>query len=145
VETNINIWGVFAMSIFGTIMHKIFGGSPASAAPADAGAATPEAPAPGMTPAAPGSGASMPQVDVSAVLTDMAAKNGQGLNWQKSIVDLMKLLGLDSSLEQRKLMADELGYSGDTNDSATMNVWLHKQVMQKLAENGGMVPDSLKV
>ena len=84
-------------------------------------------------------------VDAKAVLAGLAAKNPQKLDWQHSIVDLMKLLGLDSSLEQRKLLADELGYSGDTNDSASMNIWLHKQVMQKLAENGGQVPDSLKV
>ena len=137
------------MSIFGSIMHKIFGSSPASAASAPASSPDPAAPSqPGM-PAGPGAPAgaapSGPPVDVEAVLTDMSSKNGQNLNWQKSIVDLMKLLGLDSSLEQRKLLADELGYSGDTNDSASMNVWLHKQVMQKLAENGGKVPDSLKV
>ena len=83
-------------------------------------------------------------VDVAAVLTDMAAKGGQTLNWQQSIVDLMKLLGLDSSLTARKELAQELGYSGDTNDSAAMNIWLHKQVMTKLAENGGKVPDELK-
>jgi hypothetical protein len=74
----------------------------------------------------------------------MAAKNGQNLNWKQSIVDLMKLLGLDSSLDARKSLAQELNYSGDTSDSASMNIWLHKQVMNKLAENGGKVPAELK-
>jgi hypothetical protein len=74
----------------------------------------------------------------------MASKNPQKLNWQQSIVDLMKLLDLDSSLGARKELAGELGYTGSTDDSAAMNIWLHKQVMQKLAENGGKVPDSLK-
>jgi hypothetical protein len=74
----------------------------------------------------------------------MASKAGQTSDWRHSIVDLMKLLGLDSSLSARKELAQELGYSGDTNDSASMNIWLHKQVMQKLAENGGKVPDSLR-
>ena len=137
------------MSIFGSIMHKIFGSAPASAAPTPTSSSAPAAPTTPGVPADPGAPASTPApsgppVDVEAVLTDMASKNGQNLNWQKSIVDLMKLLGLDSSLEQRKLLANELGYSGDTNDSASMNIWLHKQVMQKLSENGGKVPDSLK-
>ncbi|MFT8423638.1 MAG: DUF3597 domain-containing protein, partial [Gluconacetobacter sp.] len=83
-------------------------------------------------------------VDVAAILTDLAAKAPQPLNWQQSIVDLMKLLDLDSSLAARKQLAGELHYTGDTNDSASMNVWLHKAVMQKLAENGGKVPDDLK-
>jgi hypothetical protein len=74
----------------------------------------------------------------------MAAKKGQKLDWRKSIVDLMKLLDLDSSLSARKELAQELGYTGDMKDSARMNVWLHKQVMQKLAENGGKVPESLR-
>jgi hypothetical protein len=84
------------------------------------------------------------QVDVAAVLDTMAQDNPQKLDWRHSIVDLMKLLSLDSSLASRKELAQELGYGGDTNDSATMNVWLHKQVMTKLAENGGLVPDSLR-
>jgi len=83
-------------------------------------------------------------VDVEGVLTSLASKNPQQLNWRTSIVDLMKLLDLDSSLNARKELASELHYSGDTNDSASMNIWLHKQVMQKLAENGGKVPDELK-
>jgi hypothetical protein len=130
------------MSIFGKIMSAIFGGSSANAAPA-----------PGATPAG-GTGGSdaavataappMSQVDVEAVLTKMAAANKEKLDWRKSIVDLMKLLGLDSSLGARKELAKELSYTGDMNDSAKMNIWLHKQVMQKLAANGGKVPDDLK-
>jgi hypothetical protein len=124
------------MSIFGNIMSAIFGSatSPASAA---AASGTPTAP---DTPAA----APVSQVDVEAVLTGLAAKNREKLDWRKSIVDLMKLLKLDSSLSARKELAKELHYDGDMNDSASMNIWLHKQVMQKLAENGGKVPDDLK-
>lgn len=125
------------MSILGTILSTIFGHAKA-AAPAATPAATPAAEAPAASPAP-----SAP-VDVVAILTDLAAKAPQKLNWQQSIVDLMKLLNLDSSLAARKQLAQELHYTGDTNDSATMNVWLHKQVMQKLAENGGKVPDDLK-
>jgi len=142
------------MSIFRSIMGKIFGhpaaaGTPESGASAGgigslggaaAPAATPSTPAAGQAPA----GAPAANVDVEAVLTDLAAKNAQKLNWQTSIVDLMKLLDLDSGLGARKELAGELGYTGSTDDSAAMNVWLHKQVMQKLAENGGRVPDSLK-
>jgi 3-oxoacyl-ACP reductase-like protein len=107
-------------------------------APAMAGAAAPP-------PASPTAGAATTQqVDVAAVLTGMAAQQGQKLDWKKSIVDLMKLVGIDSSLANRKELAKELGYTGDTNDSATMNVWLHKAVMRKLAENGGRVPAELK-
>jgi Domain of unknown function (DUF3597) len=140
------------MSIFGNIMSKIFGRGTAEAAPAagapsqmpsgqssaaaTTGAAATSAPAPGT--------ASGQGVDVEAVLKDMAAKSNQKLDYRRSIVDLMKLLGLDSSLSARKELAKELNYTGDTNDSATMNVWLHKQVMRKLAENGGKVPDDLK-
>lgn len=108
---------------------------PDAAAPMPSGAAA-AAPTPTITPAEP--------VDVEAVLNDMASKNGQSLNWRSSIVDLMKLLGLDSSLENRKALARELGYSGDMGDSASMNIWLHKQVMRKLAENGGKVPADLR-
>jgi hypothetical protein len=128
------------MSIFGSIMSKIFGHS-AEAAPASAGSGGGSGTA---SATAPSGGASGQTVDVEANLTDLAKKSGQTLNWKTSIVDLMKLLDLDSSLTARKELAQELGYTGDTNDSATMNIWLHKQVMQKLAENGGKVPDSLK-
>ena len=85
-----------------------------------------------------------PEVDVQAVLNGMAQKHSEKLNWRTSIVDLMKLLGLDSSLTARKSLAGELNYTGDINDSAGMNIWLHKQVMRKLAENGGKVPEDLK-
>ena len=81
---------------------------------------------------------------MEAVLTNLAGQNKEKLDWRSSIVDLMKLLDLDSSLSARKELAKELNYTGDMNDSAKMNVWLHKQVMIKLAENGGKVPDSLK-
>src|SRR5258705_393912 len=87
--------------------------------------------------------AAPPAVDVELVLETMAAGTPQKLDWRNSIVDLMKLVGIDSSLANRKALAQELGYTGDMNDSATMNVWLHKQVMRKLAENGGHVPASL--
>ena len=115
--------------------------SPASAAPAasgSAGAATQaQAPAAAKPQAA-------PPVDVEAVLSAMAQKNSQQLNWRASIVDLMKLLGLDSGLAARQSLAKELGYTGDMHDSAAMNIWLHKQVMTKLAENGGKVPEELR-
>jgi 3-oxoacyl-ACP reductase-like protein len=129
------------MSIFGSIMDKIFHHPKAQAAPAPAPAAAAAAPAAPVPEAAP---APMAAVDVEAVLTVMAQDNPQTLDWRHSIVDLMKLLSLDSSLTARKELAGELGYTGDTNDSATMNIWLHKAVMAKLAENGGMVPDSLR-
>ena len=86
----------------------------------------------------------MPTVDVEAVLIKMQESSGETLNWRTSIVDLLKLLGLDSSLAARKELASELHYTGSTEDSASMNIWLHKQVMTKLAENGGKVPDDLK-
>jgi hypothetical protein len=127
------------MSILGNIVSAIF--RHASAAPsAPAGAPAP--------PSAGTSSAPMPPkpatpVDVEAVLTKLAAQNKEKLDWRKSIVDLMKLLNLDSSLAARKELATELNYSGDKNDSATMNIWLHQQVMQKLAENGGKVPGDL--
>lgn len=82
-------------------------------------------------------------MDVAAILDDAVKQNGQKLDWRNSIVDLMKALDLDSSLSARKELADELNYTGDTNDSATMNVWLHKALMKKLAENGGKVPGEL--
>jgi 3-oxoacyl-ACP reductase-like protein len=104
--------------------------------------AAPAAPAPTSAPAAT-STAAPPVVDVETVLETMAAGTKQTLDWRHSIVDLMKLVGIDSSLANRKALAQELGYTGDMNDSATMNVWLHKQVMQKLSENGGHVPANL--
>jgi hypothetical protein len=134
------------MSIFGSIMSKIFGGKQSAAATSTASSAatSPSGSAPAN--ASTGSGAAVTSaqaVDVAAVLTDLASQNSQQLNWRASIVDLMKLLNLDSSLQVRKELAQELHYSGDMNDSAAMNTWLHKQVMRKLAENGGKVPDDL--
>ncbi len=82
-------------------------------------------------------------MDVGAILDDLAAKSDEKLDWKKSIVDLMKLVGMDSSFGARKQLAKELNYTGDPNDSAAMNVWLHKQVLKKLAENGGKVPAEL--
>ncbi len=122
------------MSIFSKIMGAIFGGS-ASAAPAAApGGSAPAAAAP--TP--------MSSVDVAAVVEKAAASKKEKLNWKTSIVDLMKALDLDSSMTARKELAAELHYTGDTNDSAKMNIWLHQQVMKKLAENGGVLPPDIK-
>jgi hypothetical protein len=121
------------MSIFGTIMNAIFG-SKASAAPAGGAASggAAAAPAPGQT------------VDVAPILDKAVAAKGEKLDWKHSIVDLMKALDIDSSLSARKELAKELGYTGDTNDSASMNIWLHKQVMTKLAANGGKLPPEIK-
>ena len=85
----------------------------------------------------------MDRVDIEQVLDGMAANNSQKLNWRTSIVDLMKLVGMDSTLQERRELADELGYTGDKGDTAAMNMWLHKAVMKKLAENGGKVPANL--
>jgi hypothetical protein len=122
------------MSIFSSILAKIFPSDhPANTAPAAAGSTAVD---PAVAAASP--------VDVNAVLTDMQANHAEKLNWKTSIVDLMKLLGLDSSLTARKQLAGELGYTGSTDDSAAMNMWLQKQVMQKLAANGGKLPDDMK-
>lgn len=157
------------MSIFKTILSKIFPGQHPANKPAgsdnaagtgtgsgtgaSAGAGTPSGA--GMPAAAPQGAASAPPaaaaggmaasaVDVDAVLGDMQAKHPEKLNWKTSIVDLLKLLGLDSSLPARRQLAGELGYTGNTDDSAAMNIWLHKEVMRKLAENGGKLPADLK-
>ena len=134
------------MSIFGNIMSAIFGhSSSAAAAPAAAAPAPQVAPAPAQpTAAAPGAAPAAP-VDVAAIMDNLAGQSSERLDWRRSIVDLMKLLNLDSSLAARKELAQELSYTGDMNESASMNVWLHKQVMTKLAENGGKVPDELRV
>jgi len=133
------------MGIFSNILDKIFHHKKPAAAPQAAPKPAPTAQAPAASAAAPAAPAPPPEpVDVEVVLTEMAEKNPQTLNWRTSIVDLMKLLDLDSSLAARKELAGELGYKGDTGDSAAMNIWLHKQVMIKLAENGGKVPESLK-
>ena len=126
------------MSIFGNIMSAIFGKS-AQAQPASH--QTTETASPSTVPGAGQPGAQ--KVDVEAILTERAKTKGQKLDWRHSIVDLMKLLDLDSSQSARKELAQELHYDGDTNDSAKMNMWLHKQVMQKLAANGGKVPADL--
>ncbi len=141
------------MSIFGKIMSAIFGGHPAGAAPAGGatsggaptGSASPAAAAPATAPAAAPSAAPAQAVDVAAIVDKAAAAHkGEKLEWRTSIVDLMKALDIDSSLAARKELAKELGYTGDANDSATMNVWLHKQVMSKLAANGGKLPPEIK-
>jgi len=131
------------MSILGSLMGKILGHS-ASASEAKVNAARPAAPAaPASASTAPTATAAPPVVDVETVLETMAAGNKQTLDWRNSIVDLMKLVGMDSSLANRKALAQELGYTGDMNDSAPMNIWLHKQVLRKLSENGGHVPANL--
>jgi hypothetical protein len=135
------------MSIFGKIMGAIFGSKAAAATPA--GGAAPAsggaAPSAGST-AAPGSTSAAPaqSVDVAAIVDKAAAAKGEKLAWRTSIVDLMKALDIDSSLSARKELAKELGFTGDTNDSATMNIWLHKQVMSQLAANGGKLPSDIK-
>src|SRR5271169_3559894 len=124
------------MSIFGNIMSSIFSHGSAKVQPTSTGSVAPN----------PTSAAAPPsQVDVEAVLSKLASQNKDKLDWRKSIVDLMKLLNLDSGLSARKELAKELHYTGDMENSADMNIWLHKQVMIKLAENGGKVPDSLRV
>lgn len=135
------------MSIFETIKNAIFHhGSAAAASSADS-----SVPAPAAAPSAPPAAAAAPapsvaitQAALEAQLTQLAAGAGQKLNWQTSIVDLMKLVGLEPSLANRKQLAQELGYTGDTADSATMNIWLHKTVMEKLAASGGSVTPDLK-
>lgn len=134
------------MGIFESIKKAIFGEAKAeTAAPADGTVATTTAPAGAPAGSAPsGTTASPTQpVDVAPILDKAVKDSGQQLNWKTSIVDLLKALKIDSSLTARKELAQELGYTGDTNDSATMNVWLHKAVIKKLSENGGKVPADL--
>ena len=140
------------MSIFGKILGKIFGRDekpvPATNEPPKGGSTgVPVQPGPasqGQSPAAVRPAAPVQPVDVEKVLAEKAAQNPQKLNWRESIVDLLKLLDLDSSLSARRELAAELGYTGDTGDTATMNVWLIKAVMKALEQNGGKVPASLK-
>ena len=158
------------MGILGDIFHKIFPGhhpantqAPTGGAPAPSTSGQQNVPPPpvqqapqgqpqtpsvqntGTTTAATGPAATLnQQVDVEEILTNMQKQSGQQLNWRTSIVDLLKLLNLDSSLQARKELAAELHYTGDTSDSASMNIWLHKQVMTKLAQNGGKVPADLQ-
>ena len=150
------------MGLFSNLMQKIFRSGANAEAPHDAlrpgqsnesrvqaaertglpvGVAVPA----GMQPGAGAGmgGATQGPVDIASILDGMAAKNPEKLDWKRSIVDLMKLVGMDSSLAERKELAKELNYTGDTNDSAKMNMWLHKEVMRKLAENGGKVPADL--
>ncbi|MDF0489640.1 DUF3597 family protein [Sphingomonas sp. H39-1-10] len=134
------------MSIFGSIMGKIFGhktAAPAAANAAPAPTPTPAA-APALTPAAAPQAAPAQAVDVGAVLSEMASMKNGGGNYQSSIVDLLKLLDLDSSLDARKQLAGELNVHAGADGSAEQNIALHKAVMAKLAENGGVVPDSLR-
>jgi hypothetical protein len=128
------------MSILSDLMGSILGGRP-SMPPTDQSPAAPSQAT--DSPAHDASTAGPAKVDVEAVLNDKASKKGEKLNWQKSIVDLMKLVDLDSSLAARKKLAQELGYQGALDDSAEMNIWLHTQVMAKLAETGGRVPQAL--
>jgi len=138
------------MGLFDNLMSKIFshssGTTGASASSAPPATSTPQSPS-ASTAASAGSGSgaatATQQVDVTAVLDGLAAKNREKLDWRHSIVDLMKLVGMDSSLNARKQLATELHYSGDQNDSASMNIWLHKEVIRKIAENGGKVPQEL--
>ena len=136
------------MSIFGKIMSAILGSS-ASATPASAPSASGGAAASAGSSSATASSAAKPAapgqtVDVAAIVDKAAAASGEKLAWRTSIVDLMKALKIDSSLTARKELAKELGYTGDSNDSASMNIWLHKQVMAKLAANGGKLPPEIK-
>jgi hypothetical protein len=135
------------MSIFGSIVSAIFGhkSAPAATTSAPSGqAATPSA-APPATPAGPATPKPMSQAEVVAMIEKAVGAQSEDLDWRQSIVDLMKALKLDSSLAARKQLAQELGYTGALDGSAAMNIWLHKQVMAKLAEGGGTVPASLKV
>ncbi|MCA2411548.1 DUF3597 domain-containing protein [Rhizobium leguminosarum] len=142
------------MGIFDKIKHAIFGEAkaaepvaagapktepaPAPASPSAAPSPTPAAPAPQSKPAA-----ATATVDIVPILDAAVKKNGQKLDWRHSIVDLMKAVGMDASLAERKELATELGYTGDNNDSAKMNMWLHKALMKRLSENGGKVPADL--
>lgn len=146
------------MSIFKDILNKLLhrsqpsGTATATATPGTTPSATTGTTAPGASPTAPSPGATTPAgagakplsaVDVEAVMDKAVTESGQQLNWRTSIVDTMKALGIDSSLEHRKELAKELNYTGDMNDSAAMNIWLQKKVMAELAANGGKLPPSL--
>jgi len=151
------------MSVFGSIVSAIFGSKHAASVTAAASPSSPSpstgaakgtsasSPSTAAAPSAPagtsaGSAAAKPisKADVEAILAKLADDQDEDYDWKSSIVDLMKLLKLDSGLGARKQLAQELGYTGALDGSAEMNVWLHKQVMTKLAESGGKVPDSLK-
>jgi Domain of unknown function (DUF3597) len=129
------------MSIFGSIVSAIFGHKAAAGAAPTAGSPSST---PTSTASAGATGKPMTRAEVEAMIAKLAAAQREEYNWKQSIVDLMKLLNLDSSLTARKQLAQELGYTGELTGSAEMNIWLHQQVMTKLAESGGKVPDSLK-
>lgn len=131
------------MSIFGNIWDRITGhrDSPSTKAPTTA--APPRPNFDDVKSASSSAPAAAQPVDVEAIMTDLERKSGHKSNWRVSIVDLMSLLGIPNSLAERRELAKELGYTGSTDDTATMNIWLHKQVMRKLAENGGKVPQDL--
>jgi uncharacterized protein DUF3597 len=133
------------MSIFDSIRNAIFGQGAKTATAPPSTTTSPATPRSVNTaPTAPAAPPKTEPVDIEAVMKDYEARSGQKLNWRTSIVDLLKLLGIDSSLQNRKALSEELGFDGDNSDSAAMNVWLHKRVMQKLAESGGKVPASLR-
>ncbi|MDR3446986.1 MULTISPECIES: DUF3597 domain-containing protein [unclassified Dyella] len=136
------------MSIFGTIVSKLFGKANAVTS-TDASTVVTSAPAAPVAPEVVSPATATPSVtplsgvDVAAVMDSFVSESGQKLDWRVSIVDMMKALGMDSSLDHRKQLAGELGYTGDTNDSASMNIWLHKEVLKALAANGGTLPAGL--
>jgi hypothetical protein len=137
------------MSVFGKIVSAIFGSKHAAGVTAAAGPSSPSPSSPATSASvgtAAGATAAKPisKADVEAILAKLADEQDEDLDWKSSIVDLMKLLKLDSGLGARKQLAQELGYTGALDGSAAMNVWLQKQVMTKLAESGGKVPDSLR-
>jgi hypothetical protein len=127
--------------MFSNLIDKIFHGG--QAPPPAVKPAQPQVPAAAPKAPAATAAAVLTEVDVVTILDNMAAKNPEKLDWRHSIVDLMKLVGMDSSLSARRELAADLKYTGDTSDTATMNIWLHKQVMKKLAENGGNIPKEL--
>ncbi len=139
------------MGLFDNLMSKIFAhasgagatGSAAAAAATTTAATQPSQVAPPAASGGGNAGTATQQVDVAAILNGLATKNPENLDWKHSIVDLMKLVEMDSSLSARKQLATELGYAGNQNDTASMNVWLHKKVLKKLADNGGKVPQEL--
>lgn len=130
------------MGLLSNLMSKIFSHAPAASAATTAGAVA-AAGTPAQAPAAAPAAAPAQPVDVTAILDGLAAKNPEKLDWKHSIVDLMKLVGMDSSLASRKQLATELNYTGNQSDTATMNMWLQKQVLKKIADNGGKVPAEL--
>ena len=137
------------MSVFGKIVSAIFGSKHAAGVTAAAGPSSPSPSSPATSASAgtaAGATAAKPisKADVEAILAKLADEQDEDLDWKSSIVDLMKLLKLESGLGARKQLAQELGYTGALDGSAAMNVWLQKQVMTKLAESGGKVPDSLR-